>query len=161
MKARWLLVPAALVLLIAQEALAVKTEMRMSPKNLETVGFAVKTKVRDDGTVLVTVNRDTSKAHWPKRDCALEISESGRGEPHIVWCRLEPQKPRGKEKNIVSYEFIVSPKRMDDVWFTVGEVQTSDGTENGEQLIGGGDYYRFKLADFVSKEKSKTAEGTN
>jgi hypothetical protein len=144
MIARSLLACAALMVGLCGEALAVKTEMQMSPKNLKHAGFTLNMKTRDDGSILVTITRDTSKAHWPKRDGALEIlGESER----IVWCRLEPKKHKEK----VTYEFIVSPKRLPDAIFTIGEVQTADGKEDGEQVLGGGDYYRFRLADFAQK----------
>jgi hypothetical protein len=154
MKAQSLVLCTMFVLYLSSEALAVKTETRMSPKNLEHVGFTLDTRERDDGSILVTITRDTTKAHWPKRDGALEIlGDSER----IVWCRLEPKKNKDK----VTYEFIVSPKRLADTIFTVGEVQTANGQEDGEQVIGGGDYYRFRLADFAEMKLSKKVQAAD
>jgi hypothetical protein len=145
--------------LLASEVLAAKTETRMSPKTLEPLGFVLTTKTRDNGSILVTITRDKTKAHWPSRDGVLEIYAQQRGEIPIVWCRLEPTRSRGlsreQKKDLVGYEFIVSPKHLDDTWFTVGEVQTADGEEDGELVIGGGDYYRFKIADFVEKHENQ------
>jgi hypothetical protein len=153
MFARSLFAISLLTLFLCAPALAVKVEHEMTPANSEWQGFALATRLRDDGSILVSVTRDTAKAHWPKRDGALEIyGDAGR----IVWCRLEPKRVTGKEKNLVRYEFIVSEKHLTNTVFTVAEVQTADGEEDGEQVLGGGDFFRFRMADFAQKpEKSQ------
>ncbi len=131
-------------------ALAAKVQHEMSPENLELHGFALAVRTRDDGSLLVTITRDVAKAHWPKRDGSLEIyGESER----IVWCRLEPQRRKEKDNQLVGYQFIVSPKRLADTWFTLAEVQTANGEEDGEQVLGGGDFFRFSLGRFAESAK--------
>jgi hypothetical protein len=139
MSARTLLASAALLLLASVPGLAEKLLAHMTPGNLASNGFAIRSTRQENGIVQFHVSRDLSKAQWPGRSAVLEVRDD---EGPIVRCPLEPEK----RNNTVTYRFDVAQSHLSRSFLTVSEVQTN---ANGEPVLGGGTIYEFYLADYL------------
>jgi hypothetical protein len=91
-------------------------------QNLEHVGFTLDAAF--DRSILVIITRDTTKAHWPKRDRAAEISAIPSGSSGAGWNQKQ------KESHLRIHRLA---QALPDTIFTVGEVQTANGQEDGER----------------------------
>jgi hypothetical protein len=139
MKTRTLLASAALVLLAALPALALKLLVHLTPRNLAAQGFAVRANKQENGTIEFRVTRDLSKSHWPGRSAMLEIRGTGTSTVRRL---LEPEK----RDNTLTYRFEIAPADAARATLTISEVQTD---RYGNKLVGGGTIYEFRLADYA------------
>jgi hypothetical protein len=136
------------LLLAAVPAAAAKIEIQMTPKALDFHGFSLKQKRVDDGYVTFELVRDMAKSQWPAHTLYLKVSsEAGR----VMQCALEAEK----RKNTLRYWFKIAPEHVRHSSLSYWEVQTADGTTEGEKVIGGGTIYDFRLAEFVEEPAGK------
>lgn len=143
MKRRALLALAAVGLLASLPAQALKLEQEVTPRNIQELGFTLTANRKEDGMLAVRVTRDPAKAQWTGRYAILEV----RGETGVLAkCELVGELTGEKEKKLVTYHFDLSPESFQQSHLRVAEVQTGPG---GEQLIGGGTFYEFRLAEFA------------
>jgi hypothetical protein len=141
------LLAAALALVAFTPARAAKIEEQISPASAEQEGFTVTAAERENGMVRFTVTRDIAKAHWAGRDATLEVR--GEGGTLLATCRLEPE--RNRAKNTVSYWFDLAKAQVASTVVTVAEIQTAGNKEDGEKLLGGGTFFRIRVAEFARK----------
>jgi hypothetical protein len=141
MKRRALLIGAAGVLTCATAAWALKVEVQMTPRNLRSEGFKIKAD-RDGDEVKFVVERDLKKSTWAGRSGHLSLPADGGKSKDT---RIMPEEKDG----IQTYRFTVPKGQMPAAIFTVTEIQTVGNKPDGEALIGGGTYYRFRLADYT------------
>jgi hypothetical protein len=142
MKTRLLLACAPLLLLAALPTLAEKLLAQVTPGTAAGEGFTVRQARRDNGMVEFRITRDVTKATWPGRHAYLEV----RGESGLIAeCSVEPDR----RKDLITYRFSIAPQNIRYSHFTVTEVQTDPNNAEGPELIGGGTYYEFRLADFA------------
>ncbi len=147
MRARVMIAATVLALLTATGAHAAKVLHRMTPQALDTMGFSVTTQKAENGTVEFRVSRDVKKARWEGRSAYLDVQgDAGK----IAECQLAPARER--KKDTVTYRFNIAPDQVRHSVFTLWEVQTAPGELD---IIGGGDIYEFRLADFVGKPAAK------
>jgi hypothetical protein len=139
---------AMLCLAVGAIARAEKIECRLGPSNAAAEGFAVTVKPRDDGLFRFTIVRDITKAQWHGRDATLKLRQSGR---LIATCPLNADKKTGDHK--VTYWFDIAQDRAAESHLTITEIQTAQGKEDGEKVLGGGTYYEFNLADFMPQRR--------
>jgi hypothetical protein len=152
MKVAALVASPALILLICGEALALKDLVHVTPRNQQSLGFAVESNQRKDGTVQFTIIRDLSKvrSHAPasklevRRSATLKIyGDSGL----IAECKVEPEK---KQQTIIC-QFLIARDRIPDSHFTVAEIDDYKNNEGSVHLLGGGTLFEIRLADFLAK----------
>jgi hypothetical protein len=153
MKTPAFVVSASLILLLCGEAIALKEEVQVTPKNQQAVGFAVVTEQRKDGTVQFTIKRDLSKARSPAPGSNLEVRRGSTLRIHgdsglIAECKVEAEY---KQQTVV-YRFVIARDRVPYSNFTVAEIDDFKNREEGEHLLGGGTFYEFRLADFWEVE---------
>lgn len=141
MRRRAMLVGAAGVLMGATAAWALKLEVQMTPRNLRAEGFKVKAD-RDGEDVKFVVERDLKKSTRAGRSGNLSLpGEDGKSKN----TRIKPTEKDG----VHSYRFAVPANLVASATFTVTEVQTAANDPDGLELVGGGTYYSFRLADFA------------
>jgi hypothetical protein len=141
MRRRALLIGAAGVLAGASAAWALKMEVQMTPRNLASEGFKVKTE-REGEDVKFVIERDLRKSTWPGRSGSLSLpGEDGKPKNS----RIKPSEKDG----IQAYQFSVPAKAVGSATFTIMELRTAANNPNGLELVGGGTYYRFRLADYT------------
>ena len=122
-------------------AWALKLHVEMTPRNLAGNGFKVKTD-RDGEDVKFVVERDLKKSTWTGRSGYLSLpGEDGKSKNIVV-------KPVEKD-GLNTYRFAVRSNQVTPAVFTVTEIQRDESS--GIELIGGGTYYRFQLADFTRR----------
>jgi hypothetical protein len=146
MKTRVVWIITAAVLLAALPAGAAKILIPMSPRNLESEGFSLNVKTRDDGTLGFEIARDPAKARWQGRDGHLDVYGA---DGKIASCIVQAEKKRDR----LVYWFAIAPQYLPRSRFTLWEVQTDSTT--GEKLLGGGTLYEFRLADFTTPQPEK------
>jgi len=129
-------------------AWAEKIQCNVVPSNAAAAGFAVSVKPRENGMLRFTIVRDLAKAQWHGRDATLQVRDSGK---LVVTCPVSVPRERGGKS--ITFWFDLSQDRADESHLTVTEIETAEGKEDGEKLLGGGTYYEFKLADFVCKKQ--------
>ncbi len=145
------LIACAALLACAGPANAVKVLSEVNPKNAASEGFAV-TTVRDDrGMLDFRVTREVAKARWQGRSANLEV----RGAKGLIArCGVEPLARNGRD-GTVTYRFQLAPEQAMHSKLTVAELQTDPANPDGRQLIGGGTYYEFRLADWAEPAAAK------
>ncbi len=141
MTRRAMLMGAAVLLAGSTSAWALKLLIEVTPSNLAAGGFKVKAD-RDGDKVKFVVERDLKKSTWPKRSGYLSLPKDGGKSRSVV---VNPAEKDG----VQTYRFAVAADQVAAAEFTITEVQTANGEPDGEELIGGGTYYRFRLADFT------------
>ena len=119
----------------------------MTPAGLQESGFSMKAENQKDGMVAFTLTRDLSKVQSPRfslqvaRAATLEvIGKSGL----LAKCSVEPTK----QNDTITYRFMIARDCVPDSHFTLGEVDDFKDKEPGS-FIGGGDFYKFRLAHFA------------
>ena len=143
---RGIVIPSVAGLLLgASAAHALKLQVTMSPRGLKGQGFKVTSTTVKPDTVAFVVERDTSKATWPRRSAYVSLPNADKGRDVPV-----EAKRHGKTR---LYRFSVPARLVAGSVFTITEVQTANGKPDGEELIGGGTYYRFPLADFMKPRR--------
>ena len=141
MKRRVLLFGTAAVLAGTTAAWALKMEVNLMPRSLTANGFKIKAH-RDDDNVNFVIERDLKKSIWPGRSGHLSLpGDDGKSKNK----RFKPTEKDG----IQTYRFTVPADLVSVATFPVTEVQTAANDPDGEELVGGGTYYRFRLADYT------------
>ena len=144
----WAAAAAILCVATMSMARAEKVECKIGPSNAAAEGFTITVKPRENGLFRFTIVRDITKAQWHGRDATLQVRQSGR---LIATCPLNPDKRAGNQK--VTYWFDIAQDRAAESHLTITEIQTAEGKEDGEKLLGGGTYYEFSLTDFMTKRR--------
>jgi hypothetical protein len=139
---------AIVCLALVSLARAEKIECKVGPSNAASEGFTVSVKPKESGLFRFTVTRDLSKAQWHGRDATLQVRQNGR---LIATVPLNADKKSATKK--VVYWFDIAQDRAAESHLTITEIQTAGGTEDGEKLLGGGTYYEFNLADFMTQRR--------
>ena len=124
----------------------------MTPANAADLGFTVTVLPQETGSLRFTIQRDTTKAEWPARDARLEVRSGGK---LAATCPLQERPAEGPKR--VTYFFELSKEATAASTLIVSEVQTADGKPDGFKVVGGGNIYRFRLADFLRKAAAKSA----
>jgi hypothetical protein len=148
---------------VAGNAYALKELVRVTPDNLEGTGFSLVQETKDDGTLAFTITRELAKAKTFPADSELEVRRNATltvyGDSGVaVLCGVEPMSDEAKQT--VRYYFVLGKDYASRSNFTVAEID--DYKDRGrERLLGGGSFFEFRLADFLSDEaKSDTPGGT-
>ncbi len=151
-KRRCLAVSISAVLLIFSESatLAVKQAVQVvKPEFSQELGFLVKVNYGENGALEFKVVRNLSKARqfpadselMTRRSATLKVSNT---TGLLVSCNLNPIQDR----QMLTYRFTLAKECVPLSDLTIAEVDDYKD-ENREHLIGGGAFYRIRLADFA------------
>lgn len=130
-------------------ARAVKTEMKIAPKNAAEAGFVVSFRPgREPNTVTVRVVRDTAKSQrvnsadlMLRRWATLRVSgDAGL----LLECQVEPRE----EQTRLVYEFTLARPLLAHAALSVAEIEDYKAPAR-EHLLGGGTFYNLTLAEFA------------
>lgn len=152
MKVAALVTSVALILLLCGEAFALKLLVRVTPKDQRSMGFAVASNQRKDGTVQFTITRDLSKARSHAPDSNLEVRRNATLKVYgdsgvIAECKVEA----AKKQQTVIYQFVIARDRIAHSHFTVAEIDDYKNNEGKVHLLGGGTFFEIRLAEFMAK----------
>jgi hypothetical protein len=152
MQASAFVASAALILLFSSEARAVKLLVQVTPTNQQAAGFSVASHQRQDGMIQFTITRDLSKAYSHAPDSNLEVRRSATLKTQSDSGRIaEFQVDAMKQRQTVSFQFVIARDRFSKSTFTVAEIDDHKNNGGGERLLGGGTLFEFRLVDFLAK----------
>lgn len=144
------LISAALLLVSETATLAVKQAVQViKPEFAHELGFSTNVKRNESGELEFKVIRDLSKARSVPPDSELMIRRSAtlkvfNSTGLVVSCDLEPTK----DGQTQIYRFTVAREYVPLSYLTIAEIDDYKDASR-EHLIGGGTFYRIRLADFT------------